>query len=78
MMSRQTEPDDSWPVEFTVTEDSAGRHRVRDADNAVVVCLDGELPHTPEPTDLTLAPLCAAKATGSGPNYLVCHGDGGF
>lgn len=62
---------DSWPVALTVERDSAGRPRAPTADDAVVVCLDSDLPHTSEPTEVTLAPLCATKALGGGPNYLV-------
>ncbi|WP_178917273.1 hypothetical protein [Natronomonas gomsonensis] len=67
------QPDDSWPVSLTVERDLDGTHRAPAADDAVVVCLDGDLPDSFGATDLTLAPLCATKALGRGPNYLVCR-----
>lgn len=67
------QPDDSWLVSLTVERDFDGTHRAPAADNAVVVCLDGDLPESFGATDVTLAPLCATKALGHGPNYLVCR-----
>jgi hypothetical protein len=65
--------DDSWPVSLTVERDLDGTHRAPAADDAVVVCLDDDLPESFGATDVTLAPLCATKALGRGPNYLVCR-----
>lgn len=65
--------DDSWPVSLTVERDLDGTHRAPAADDAVVVCLDADLPESFGATDVTIAPLCATKALGRGPNYLVCR-----
>ncbi|MFT4904139.1 MAG: hypothetical protein ACI8UR_000691, partial [Natronomonas sp.] len=70
--------EESWPVTLSLEGDEHGRHRAPAADDAVVVCLDESLPTPPNSGDVTLAPLCATKAMGNGPNYLVCRDARGF